>query len=192
MRISNVGLNLIKKYEGCRLTAYKDAVGIWTIGYGHTRGVKEGQTITPEQADDFLRFDLENAEKHVTAYDSIYHFSQSQFDALVSFTYNCGARNLKRLTNGGKRTVYEISNAIPNYNKAGGKVLKGLVRRRNDEKAMFDKGMAKKSVTEVSNEVLRGIWGNGTNRKSKLIKAGYDYNEVQTEVNRILKENDHK
>lgn len=192
MRISNLGLNLIKKYEGCRLTAYKDAVGIWTIGYGHTRGVKEGQTITPEQADDFLRSDLENAEKHVTAYDSIYHFSQSQFDALVSFTYNCGAGNLKKLTNGGKRTVYEISDAIPNYNKAGGKVLKGLVRRRNDEKAMFDKGMAKKSVTEVANEVLRGIWGNGTNRKSKLIKAGYDYNEVQAEVNRILKENDHK
>jgi len=186
MKTSDAGINLIKKYESCQLTAYKCPSNVWTIGYGHTHGVTQGMTITQEQADNFLRSDLSNAEKYVGVYAPIYHFSQNQFDALVSFTFNCGAGNLKKLVNGGMRTIYEISEAIPSYNKSRGVVLKGLVKRRADEKAMFDKDLTKKSITEVANEVLRGLWGNGDERRLRLTKAGYDYTKVQAEVNRII------
>ena len=185
MKISDAGLNLIKKYEGLRLEAYKCPSGVWTIGYGHTHGVTQGMKISQEQADIFLRQDVANSEKYVNQYDAIYHFSQNQYDALVSFTYNCGAGNLKKLVNGGQRTIAEISNAIPNYNKGGGKVLNGLVKRRADEKAMFDKGTPKKSVNEVAKEVLAGKWGDGNDRRQRLTKAGYDYKEVQAEVKRL-------
>lgn len=185
MKISNSGLELIKKYEGCRLIAYLCPSGVWTIGYGHTNGVRQGMTITQSQADEYLRKDVYKAENYVNSYDNIYHFSQEQFDALVSFTYNCGAGNLKKLVNGGMRTIGEISNAIPTFNKSKGKVLNGLVRRRADEKALFDKGTTLKPLKTVAKEVLAGKWGNGAERKENLIKAGYNYGEVQAEVNRL-------
>lgn len=134
MKISETGLNLIKQFEGCHLTAYKDPVGILTIGYGHTKGVKAGQKITQAQADEYLKQDVAGAEKAVNSYDSKYHFNQNQFDALVSFTFNCGSGNLKTITANGTRTLAQISARLPNYNKAGGKVLAGLTRRRAAEK----------------------------------------------------------
>ena len=136
MKISETGLKLIKQFEGCHLTAYKDPVGIPTIGYGHTKGVKLGQKITQAQADEFLKQDVSSAEKAVSKYK--YNYNQNQFDALVSFTYNCGAGNLKTITANGTRTLAQISARIPNYNKASGKVLAGLTRRRAAEKALFD------------------------------------------------------
>ena len=138
MRTSSKGVSLIKSFEGCRLNAYKCPAGVWTIGYGHTAGVKEGDRITQEQADDYLRNDLAKYEKAVLNYDSIYHFNQNQFDALVSFTYNCGVGNLKNLTQSGKRTLAQISVKLLLYNKAGGVVLRGLQRRRAAEKEIFD------------------------------------------------------
>ena len=138
MKTSPKGVSLIKSFEGCRLKAYKCPAGVWTIGYGHTAGVKEGDTITQETADDYLRNDLEKYEKAVMNYDSIYHFNQNQFDALVSFTYNCGVGNLKNLTQSGRRTLAQISVRLPLYNKAGGVVLRGLQRRRMAEKEIFD------------------------------------------------------
>ena len=138
MKTSSKGVSLIKQFEGCRLKAYKCPAGVWTIGYGHTAGVKEGDTITQETAESFLRNDLETYEKAVIAYDGIYHFNQHQFDALVSFTYNCGVGNLKNLTQNGKRTISQISAALLLYNKAGGVVLRGLQRRRAAEKELFD------------------------------------------------------
>ena len=138
MKTSSKGVSLIKQFEGCRLIAYKCPAGVWTIGYGHTAGVKEGDTITQETADAYLRNDLEKNEKAVLNYDSIYHFNQNQFDALVSFTYNCGVKNLKNLTQSGKRTLSQISIKLPLYNKAGGVVLRGLQRRRAAEKELFD------------------------------------------------------
>ena len=138
LSISPRGLSLIQKFEGCRLKAYQDSIGLWTIGYCHTSGVSEGQTITQTQADAFLKADCANAENAVSRYDDRYHWNQNQFDALVSFTFNCGSRNLQTLLNNGQRTVSEISAKIPAYNKAGGKVLKGLVRRRAAEKELFD------------------------------------------------------
>ena len=187
MKTSQNGIDLIKKFEGCRLTAYKDIVGVWTIGYGHTNGVTQGMKISQDQADIFLRSDVANSEKYVNQYDAIYHFTQNQYDALVSFTYNCGAGNLKKLVNGGQRTIAEISNAIPNYNKGGGKVLNGLVKRRADEKAMFDRSTPKKPISDVVDEVIAGKWSSGNDRRQRLTKAGYNYNEVQAEVNKRLK-----
>lgn len=187
MKINDAGLNIIKKYEGCHLTAYKCPSGVWTIGYGHTHGVTQGMTITQEQADDFLRSDVSNAEKYVSQYNELYHFTSNQFSALVSFTYNCGVGNFRKLINGGQRTITEISNAIPNYNKGGGKVLQGLVKRRKEEKAMFDKDIPKKSISEVVDEVMDGKWGDGNDRRQRLTKAGYDYSVIQAEVNKRYK-----
>lgn len=139
LSISNNGLSLIKRFEGCRLTAYQDSIGIWTIGYGHTSGVAKGQTITQIQADRYLKADCANAEKAVNKYQSKYHWNQNQFDSLVSFTFNCGSGNLKKLLNNGQRTIAQLSAKIPAYNKAGGKVLRGLVNRRAAEKELFDR-----------------------------------------------------
>lgn len=138
MTTSSKGVSLIKSFEGCRLKAYKCPAGVWSIGYGHTAGVKEGDTITQEHADEYLRNDLAKYEKAVLNYDCIYHFNQNQFDALVSFTYNCGVGNLKNLTQSGKRTLAQISAKLLLYNKAGGVVLRGLQRRRAAEKELFD------------------------------------------------------
>ena len=138
MKTSSKGVSLIKQFEGCRLKAYKCPAGVWTIGYGHTAGVKEGDIITQETAESYLRNDLVTYEKAVMNYDGIYHFNQNQFDALVSFTYNCGAGNLKNLTQSGKRTIAQISDKLLLYNKAGGVTLLGLQRRRAAEKVLFD------------------------------------------------------
>lgn len=140
MKISDKGLDLIKSFEGCRLEAYKDPVGIWTIGYGHTKGVRKGQKITSAQATEFLRQDCATAEKNVSKFDNIYHWNQNQFDALVSFAYNIGSIN--GLTANGTRSIQQISNKITAYNKAGGKVLAGLRRRRAAEKKLFNTTIA--------------------------------------------------
>ena len=150
MKISQTGLKLIKEFEGCHLTAYKDPVGIPTIGYGHTKGVKLGQKITQAQADEYLKQDVASSEKAVSKYK--YNYNQNQFDALVSFTYNCGAGNLKTITANGTRTLEQISARLPNYNKAGGKVLAGLTRRRIAEKLLFDKPVKETPQTSQTAE----------------------------------------
>ena len=137
MKTSQRGINLIKQFEGVRLTAYKCPAGVYTIGYGHTRGVKRGMKITEEEASAFLTADLLNSEKAVERYDSVYHWNQNEFDALVSFTFNCGATNLRALLRNGRRNRTQIAATLPLYRKAGGKVLKGLERRRAAEKALF-------------------------------------------------------
>lgn len=137
MKTSQRGINLIKQFEGLRLTAYKCPAGVYTIGYGHTRGVKRGMKITEEEASAFLTADLRNSEKAVERYDSVYHWNQNEFDALVSFTFNCGSANLRSLLRNGRRNRSQIAETLPLYRKAGGKVLKGLERRRAAEKALF-------------------------------------------------------
>ena len=138
LKISDNGLNLIKGFEGCRLTAYRDSVGVWTIGYGHTKGVHSGQTISMGQATEYLRQDCANAERNVNSFDSKYHWNQNQFDALVSFAFNIGSIN--QLVGNGSKSISEISARIPLFCHAGGKKLTGLVTRRNVEKALFNKG----------------------------------------------------
>ena len=137
MKTSQRGINLIKQFEGVRLTAYKCPAGVYTIGHGHTRGVTRGMKITEEEASAFLAADLRNSEKAVERYDSIYHWNQNEFDALVSFTFNCGATNLRALLRNGRRNRSQIAATFPLYRKAGGRVLKGLERRRAAEKALF-------------------------------------------------------
>ena len=136
MKTSKNGIDLIKKFEGCELTAYRDAVGVLTIGYGHTgTDVKEGQKIDAKKATALLKKDLEKFESKVNRYDWKYHFNQNEFDALVSFAYNIG--NVDGLTKSGKRSRGQIADSIVKYNKAGGKVLNGLVKRRKAEQTLF-------------------------------------------------------
>lgn len=137
MKTSQTGIKLIEEFEGCRLTAYQDSVGVWTIGYGHTKNVKKGMAITKQQAEHYLIQDVEKAEKNVASFNHIYHWNQNQFDALVSFAFNIGSIN--QLTANGTRSISVISEKILQYNKAGGKVLSGLTRRRKAEKLLFDK-----------------------------------------------------
>lgn len=143
MKISENGLKLIKKFEGCRLTAYQDAVGVWTIGYGTTNADKtitgtricKGLQISQETADEWLRESINRKyAPKVDKYDR-YQWNQNEFDALVSFAYNIGS--IDGLTAQGSRTRAEISHMILAYNKAGGKVLAGLTKRRQEERALF-------------------------------------------------------
>ena len=151
LRVSDNGLGIIKKYEGCFTKAYKDPAGIWTIGYGHTSGVKAGQTISLYQAERFLEEDCKVAEKAVNSYGSKYNWNQNEFDALVSFTFNAGAGNLKKLLNDGKRNKVEISTKLLDYTRGGGIVLPGLVKRRKEEKALFESSSA--SILKISSSV---------------------------------------
>ena len=161
MNISQRGLDLIKGFEGCVLTAYQDAVGVWTIGYGHTRGVQAGQKITAERAEEYLREDCARFEKNVSGYDNIYHWNQNEFDALVSFAFNIGSIN--QLTADGTRSRAVIADKMLEYNKAGGKVLKGLTERRKKERELFLTSVGK-SQDEVKNYALAAtdwiyVWG---------------------------------
>ena len=136
MKVSDNGIALIKKYEGCRLEAYKpvSTEKYYTIGYGHYGAdVSKDMKITAAYAEALLRLDLDKFCGYVNNLGRTW--TQNQFDALVSFTYNCGAANLKRLV--ANRTNAQVANAILLYNKAGGKVLKGLQRRRAEERELF-------------------------------------------------------
>ena len=138
MNISKKGLDIIKKYEGLRLTAYKCPAGVWTIGYGHTKGVSNGMVITQAQADKFLLEDIAFSEKNVNSFNSKYFWTQNEYDALVSFAFNVGSIN--QLTANGTRDKKTIGDKILLYNKAGCNVLKGLARRREEEHALYFDG----------------------------------------------------
>ena len=186
MRISKTGINLIKKYEGCRLTAYKCPAGVWTIGYGHTAGVKQGMTITQAQADAFLVEDLVKYERKVNKYNK-YNFNQAQFDALVSFAYNVGS--IDGLTKNGTRTIQQISDAITLYNKGGGKVLPGLVRRRAEEKALFNsKNVQKTEEKSNTNSIKTYTVVKGDNLTKIAKKFNTTVNKLKT-INNIKNAN---
>lgn len=144
MRISDAGIKLVKEFEGCRLTAYKDIVGVLTIGYGHTSmagppEVKPGMKITQQMAEDILAFDLFKYQWAVVkALDRIPN--QNQFAAMTSLCYNIGPAGFARSTvckafNAGK--VSQSADAFRMWVKAGGKVVNGLVRRREAERVLF-------------------------------------------------------
>lgn len=137
--VSCVGISLIASFEGCRLEAYQCHSGVWTIGFGHTEGVKKGDKLKSEkEAREMLAQDVKKYETYVNAYDSIYHWTQNEFDALVSFTYNCGQGNLKNLLKNGTRTREVIRNVFLSYNKSRGIALPGLTRRRTAELKLFN------------------------------------------------------
>ena len=137
-KINKSGLNLIKKYEGCKLTSYICPAGVLTIGYGHTgKDVKPNQTITKKKAISLLKKDLARFERHVQSYNYIYEWTDNEFSALVSFAYNIG--NIDQLTAYGTRTRSQIRSAMLKYVKANGKTLPGLVKRRKAELKLFNR-----------------------------------------------------
>ena len=135
MKTSEKGISLIKRFEGLRLTAYQCTAGVWTIGYGHTSGVKPTNTITQAQAEQYLQEDIVKFETKVNKYQEKYRFNQNEFDALVSFAYNVG--NIDKLTADGTRTRATIAEKILLYNKCGGEELEGLTTRRQAERELF-------------------------------------------------------
>lgn len=191
MRTSQKGIDLIKEFEGCRLDAYKCPAGVWTIGYGHTAGVTSGQKISSAQAEAYLRADLEKYEKKVEKYERRYCWTQNEFDAMVSFAYNVGS--IDKLTANGTRTKAVIAEKILLYNKAGEKVLTGLVRRRKAEREMFlssSKGngaeAAGGAVDKVNRSTLR-LGSRGTDvtyLQERLTAQGYNVGEIDGDFGR--------
>ena len=183
-RIGQAGRALIKQYEGCRLAAYRCAAGVWTIGYGHTAGVHSGMTITQAQADAYLQQDVAKFEGYVNnpAYVPITEqLNQNQFDALVSFAFNLGAGNLRKLCKG--RTAAQIARTMPKYCKANGKVLAGLKRRRAAEQALFNKPVSAAAPAQNQNTedynmktIKKGSKGNAVKVWQIIIGAAADGN----------------
>lgn len=148
LKTSQKGIELIKKFEGCKLTAYRDSVGVWTIGFGHTKDVKADMVITAEQAEQFLKDDVVYFENGVNKLLKTLkaQVTQNQFDALISFAFNLGLGNLRKSTlakklyvmqQNDRNSVQDVADEFPRWNKAGGQVLTGLTHRRNAERALF-------------------------------------------------------
>jgi GH24 family phage-related lysozyme (muramidase) len=205
MHTSRNGIELIKKYEGLYLHAYKCPAGVLTIGYGTTNADKEmtcftinkNTTITKAKAEELLKKSIEKKyEPLVNKYNEIYKFNQNEYDALISFCYNIGS--ITQLTQKGKRTKKEIAVAMVNYNHAGGKVLKGLTRRREEEKKLFltpvkqvnkqdnkqdKKQNNKKNMYVVTSEGLNVRAGTG--KKYKVLNVLKKGDEV--EIDKVVK-----
>ena len=168
MKTSTNGLNLIKSFEGCRLIAYKpvSTEKYFTIGYGHYGSdVKENMVISQAQADRYLQQDLQKFENYVNQYCEKLNLNQNQFDALVSFTYNCGPGNLKKLIEG--RTISQIADAMLQFNHAGGKELAGLTRRRKAERELFIKRDVKIIIGSARIDEKGGLAGVAGDQKQK-------------------------
>lgn len=136
--INDKGRELLKRFEGCRLEAYNDGTGVWTIGYGHTQGVEPGMTITQEQADDLLEHDLMKFE---AAIDRLAPSTNAnEFSACVCLAFNIGVSAfeasslLRKIKAGDWLTAPE---EFLRWCRAGGKVMPGLVRRRRAERDLF-------------------------------------------------------
>ena len=148
MKTSKAGLEIIKRHEGLRLHAYKDPIGVLTIGYGHTSRagapeVHPGMVITQQKANAILRADLAKFEKWVLELTEGVSLTQNQFDALVSFTFNVGPANFEKSTLRKKLLAGDTlgaANEFPKWRKAGSQVFPGLVKRRAEEKALFLSG----------------------------------------------------
>jgi len=164
--ISQRGLDLIKECEGFVATAYYDSIGDrWTIGYGQTSAdanilgttITQGMTITEETAEEWLELVVnERYGPNVDKFDNIYHWTQNEFDALCCFAYNLGSIN--GLVDNGNLPKSQIPSTMLQYVKGGGKVIQGLVNRRNKEVALYNNGNTGNTgnpvtpVTPVSNK----------------------------------------
>jgi|TARA_B100000073_G_scaffold311495_1_gene284609 GH24 family phage-related lysozyme (muramidase) len=150
MQLSKTGIELLKHFEGCELKAYQDSVGVWTIGYGHTKGIYEGLEITQSEAEKMLVDELPEYEGYIS--DKVVPMlQQHEFDALVCWVYNLGPTNLSSSTmlkklNAGE--FKEVPFQMKRWDKAGGQPLLGLTRRRNAEALLF-KGEQWKDYLEV-------------------------------------------
>ena len=140
MKTSDEGISLIKKFEGCRLEPYFCSGNVLTIGFGHTKDVVENMRITEDTAEALLKEDLKDFEEQVSNLVKV-ELNQNQFDALIAWTFNLGSGNLssstllKKLNNS---EYDEVPAQIRRWNKAAGKVLDGLIRRREAEALLFE------------------------------------------------------
>lgn len=142
--LNQASINLIKSFEGLRLKAYQDSVGVWTIGYGHTSAagglkVTPGLVITNQQAEDLLRSDLKKYQIYVETNIRV-DLNDNQYGALVSLCYNIGPGNFAKSTLVKKLNARDYNGAVGQFavwNRAGGKVLAGLTRRRSAEATLF-------------------------------------------------------
>ena len=139
MRISQRGINMIKDFEGCKLAAYKDSVGIPTIGVGHIKGVKMGMKITQAQADKYLVEDLAVVEKCLNSLGVT--LKQNQYDSLCSFIFNLGVGNFNSSTMKkyivAKCSDIDVTDQMVKWCNAGGRPLLGLKKRRTAEANMY-------------------------------------------------------
>lgn len=139
MQITEMMFEKLKSFEGCRLQAYQDAAKVWTIGYGHTKGVRRGDNITREKAEEYLREDVEEVEGQILALNL--NLTQPQFDALTSFVYNVGIGAFKKSTllrfirEG--RSENDIKKQFYSWVYSNGRTLPGLVKRREWEAIRF-------------------------------------------------------
>lgn len=139
MQYSKQGIALTESFEGLRTTAYQDQVGVWTIGYGHTKGVHPGMTCTEEQANQWLQEDACDCENDVNSHVKV-ALNQNEFDALVDFCINLGGTSLNtstllKLVNASDKT--DAAKEFEKWDHAGGKVVAGLLRRRQAEENLF-------------------------------------------------------
>ena len=169
-KVSQIGINLIKEFEGCRLTAYQDEVGVWTIGYGITNAdksitgttVKSGLKISQATAEKWLEESLDQKYlPKVMKYDTRYNWTQNEIDALVSFAYNIGS--IDQLTANGSRSRETIAKKMLEYNKAGGTIYRGLTRRREAERKLFLTPMEGKEVKDIKK---KGCFSNNKSAKN--------------------------
>lgn len=140
MKTSQKGIDLIKHFEGCRLKAYRDIIGVWTIGYGHTGlDVSPNLVINQEQAESLLKKDLVNFEENLSKMITT-ELNQNQFDAIMDFTYNVGLGNFQRSTLCKKineRNFKAATDQFERWSRAGGNVIPNLIKRRTKEKELF-------------------------------------------------------
>ena len=183
MKIGTEGIKLIKSFEGCVLSAYKCPAGIWTIGWGHTKDVYEGMTITQEEADSLFLEDVQVYADAVNNYVSKFNFNQNQFDALTSFAYNCGIGSLNSICS--LNSIAEIAAELPLYCNAyvnGVKTqLAGLVRRRKEELELFLKDIT--IETSVSCKRVKNADGTYTVKAGDTLGSiadefGYNYEDL--------------
>lgn len=193
--ISEKCIKLVKEFEGCKLKAYKDEVGVWTIGYGITssdksitgKTIKSGMKISQATAEKWLKDSL--IKKYlplVMKYNDKYKWNQNEIDALVSFCYNIGSIN--QLTANGTRNRKEIASAMLKYNKAGGRVYRGLTRRRTAEQKLFLTKVKAKEITLGSYLHSKG-YGAGTPNLKKLAVANVDKPEIKAALLALAKSN---
>lgn len=184
IKISQNGLNLIKEFEGCRLTAYKPVPWeqMYTIGWGHY-GVTAGTTWTQEQADKQLETDLNNKYTPIVDAYTKGKANQNEFDALVSLAYNCG--NVFVADGWAEFSHAYVAGMIPKYRNAGGQVLQGLVRRRQAELDLFNKPVINSSNQnnqtqgEIQMYLIEGLDNSGKT-KHWYVSDGVSVRHVRT------------
>ena len=145
MKTSQAGIDLIKKWEGCKLIAYRCSAGVLTIGFGRTKNVTEDQHITSDEAEALLKEDLAAVEKVIS--EKFPKLTQPMFDAIVSFSFNLGTAWTKGsgLAEALKAEDYSLASAqFLRWVYAGGKIQKGLINRRSAERDLFIQGYTRK------------------------------------------------